>query len=70
MNIPKPLKCSEVGDRKLLEALINRELTVDEEDRLLKHLKTCPVCLSELAVFIHQGNLLETGDSSFDFPNP
>ena len=56
MDHNKPRKCSEVGDRKVLEALINRKLAADEEDRLLKHLKTCPECLSELAMLVASGD--------------
>jgi len=56
MDIPKPHKCSEVVDRVVLEALINRKLAADEEDRLLKHLKTCPECLSELAILFAAGD--------------
>ena len=60
MDHAKPLKCPEVVDREVLEALINRKLAADEEDRLLKHLKTCPECLSELAMLFAAGSLQES----------
>ena len=56
MDHKKPIKCSEVVDREVLEALIRRKLGEDEEDRLLKHLKTCPECLSELATLFATGD--------------
>ena len=69
MDLPKPLNCSEVGDRKVLEALINRKLAVDEEDRLLKHLRTCPECLSELAMLFAAESVSESPGFFFDAPN-
>ncbi len=54
MELPKPLKCSEVGTRKILRALLYHELSLQEEDRLLAHLRRCPHCLSIMAAVLSE----------------
>jgi len=59
MKLPKPLKCSEVSNSKLLLSLLRRELDEEYEDRLLAHLRSCPRCLSRLAILISENNYAE-----------
>lgn len=54
MKLPRPITCSEVGRREVLRALISHELSEEDENLVLEHLKNCPRCLSEMAVVIGQ----------------
>lgn len=54
MELPKPLKCSEVGTREILRALLHHELSPQDEDRLLAHLRSCPQCLSIMAAVLSE----------------
>ena len=54
MKLPRQVTCSEVGRREVLKALIMHELSEDDENRVLDHLRNCPKCLSEMAVIICQ----------------
>ena len=54
MQLSLPFKCSEVGRREVLEALIKHELCEEDENRVLEHLRICPKCLSEMASVIGQ----------------
>lgn len=54
MDFPKPLDCSEAGRREILLALLQHKLDEDEEDRLLRHLKRCPHCLSVMATILSE----------------
>jgi len=60
MDFPKPLECSEAGRRDVLLALLQHKLDEEEEDRLLRHLRRCPHCLSIMATILSEsqtGNL-------------
>ena len=61
MKLPKPLECSEAGRRDVLLALLQHKLDEKEEDRLLRHLRRCPHCLSVMAAI-----LSETRTGNFD----
>ncbi len=63
MDLPKPLKCSEVGKPDVLEALIAHKLSPEDEDRVLAHLKTCPDCLSIMAVVLFDSKFKESGQT-------
>ena len=57
MVLPKPLKCSEAGRRDVLLALLQHDLTDEDEDRLLEHLRKCPHCLSSMATVLGEVRL-------------
>ena len=54
MKLPKPLKCSDVSKGEILKALVSHELDGDTENRLLEHLKNCPVCLTAMASIVNE----------------
>jgi hypothetical protein len=54
MDSPKPLECSEAGRRDILLALLQHRLNEEEEDRILKHLRRCPYCLSVMATILSE----------------
>jgi hypothetical protein len=64
MNLPKPLRCSEIVRKGLLKALINRMLDPSVEDLLLSHLRTCPKCLSKVARIVDDSDWMYKQASS------
>ncbi len=54
MISPKPLKCSEVGRRDVLKDLILHKLPRSRENLILEHLKSCPECLSLMAIVLSE----------------
>jgi len=59
MKFPKPIRCTDVGNREVLSALLMHELEVDDEDVVLAHLRKCPACLSMAAIVIEKEKIAE-----------
>ncbi len=65
MELPKPLSCSEAGDRRILKALLAHRLDADFEDRILAHLRTCPRCLSIVATVLAETRMPDKAGDDF-----
>ena len=65
MQLPKPLSCSEVGNRRILKALLNHRLDADFEDRILAHLRICPRCLSIVATVLAETGMPEQAGDDY-----
>ena len=59
MQLPTPLTCSDAGRPDVLLALLRHELTEEDEDLLLRHLRMCPSCLSAMAMLLSRARLDE-----------
>jgi len=57
MDLPRPLECSEACRRDTLLALLRHKLSEEDENRVLRHLRRCPHCLSVLATILSEARM-------------
>ncbi|HEX9746020.1 MAG TPA: zf-HC2 domain-containing protein [bacterium] len=62
MKSPEIEKCTKIGSNKKLSALLMHQLNQVEEDEVLNHLRTCPKCLSNIALILQKQVNLDTMD--------